>query len=134
MAGASIFFLARSARLIASRGPIEFKAPATIVSNGDVAQRPLDRYLLFLADVRRRVPAGASIAVLGPDPGFLYGSFDHRVAIGQLPGNDVLPLRAVVDRGNEPPRFFAVFQTVSRDERYRPVASLPFGNLYELRQ
>jgi hypothetical protein len=97
---ASVFFLARAGRLIVSRGPVELTLPATVVSNGPPGQRELEGYLLFLADVRRSVPAGASVAVLRPDPEFLWGTFDHRVAIGQLPENDVLPLQAVLGAGS----------------------------------
>jgi hypothetical protein len=134
LVGAPILLLVLTFQLISQRGPIEMRAPASVVSNSHPAQRGLEPYLLFLADVRRRIPPGASVAVLGPDSTFLAGNFDYLVAFGQLPQNVVEPMQSVLDQNRRAPRYFASYRREFSDERYRALESIPSGYLYELRQ
>jgi hypothetical protein len=132
LAAASIFFLVSFAQLIRRRGPVEMRAPATVISNGHVAQRPLEPYLLFLAEIRRLLPVGASVAVIGPASEL--GPMDYLVAIGQLPRNIVEPRQDLHKGEREVPRFVAVYVQEFRDDRYRMIAVVPSGHLYEVRR
>ena len=129
---ASFSFLRLEIRLIRSRGPIEWRAPATVVSNSHVGQRGAAPFLLFLGDIRRLLPPGATVSVVGPNLRNDSGPLEDLIAIGQLPRNDVLPARMALENTIPPPRFLAVFGGDVRDERYRAVARLATGRLYEL--
>ena len=131
LAAASLFFLVLSARLIHARGPIVWEAPSTVVSNSHPSQRHAVPFLLFLRDVRDRLPPGARIAVLGPDVRNDSAGLDDLIAIGQLPRNDVLPAWAFLDRRIPPPQFLAVQVEDYSDDRYRLAAVLEGGRLYE---
>jgi hypothetical protein len=126
-------FLVLSARWARARGPIELRAPATVVSNSHPAQRALVPYLLFLREVRRRVPAGSTVATIGPDPSETTGIPDPLIAIGQLPANPVVSFPSAADEGQSPPRFVAAYRREFEDPRYRMIAILPYGRLYEIR-
>jgi hypothetical protein len=131
LAFASLAFLVLEARLIHSRGPIEWRAPETTVSNGPPIQRQDIPFFRFLRQVRRVLPEGATVGVLGPHAGTEVAPMDDLIAIGQLPGNDVVPVRAYLDRRIPPPRFLAVQPRDYSDDRYRVVAILESGRLYE---
>lgn len=133
LAAASIAFGLLSARLVRSRGPIEWIAPSTVLSNSHPAQRNAVPLLLFLRDVRPLLPSGARVAVIGPDARNDSAPLDDLIAIGQLPRNDVVPFRGAVDRTIPPPEFLAVHLWDYSDDRYRVVAVLDTGRLYELR-
>jgi hypothetical protein len=133
LAAASACFLLLSVRLIRSRGPIEWVAPSTVLSNSHPAQRNATPLLLFLRDVRPLLPPGARVAVIGPDARNDSAPLDDLIAIGQLPRNDVVPFRGAVDRTIPPPEFLAVHLWDYSDDRYRVVAVLETGRLYELR-
>ncbi len=131
LGAASLFFLALSARLIHARGPIVWEAPSTVVTNSHPSQRHAVPFLLFLRDLRDRLPPGASIAVIGPDVRNDSAPLDDLIAIGQLPRNDVVPVWAFLQRKIPPPRFLAVQLEDYSDDRYRLIASLEGGRLYE---
>lgn len=128
----SIFFAVLSAQLICGRGPVEMRAPATVISNGYSAQKPSETYLLFLADIRALLPSGASVAVLGPN--LELAPMDYLLAIGQLPRNDVLPRQDLAGGRGGAPRFVAAFLQDFEDARYRMIAVVPSGRLYEVRR
>ena len=80
------------------------------------------------------LPAEATVGVLGPHAGTEVAPMDDLIAIGQLPGNDVVSASAYLDRTIPPPRFLAVQLRDYSDDRYRVVAVLESGRLYELEQ
>jgi len=127
-------FLVLAARVVRSRGPIEWRAPSTVVSNSHPAQQAAVPVILFLREVRPLLPAGSSVVVFGgPNVGTESSTLDDLIAIGQLPKNDVVSSRQVQDRAIPPPRFLAVRAHTYSDDRYRVVAALGDGQLYELR-
>ncbi|HKD19008.1 MAG TPA: hypothetical protein VKG23_14240 [Thermoanaerobaculia bacterium] len=128
---AAIVFLALEIRLIRSRGPIQFRAPETTVSNGALAQLPDIPFFRFLRQVKGLLPPGATVAVLGPNVGNELSPLEDLIATGQLPLNDVVSSRAYLDRTIAPPQFVAVMLHDQSDDRYRVVAVLPSGRLYE---
>jgi len=131
LGASSLYFLLLTTRVIRSRGPIEWVAPSTVLSNSHPGQRGGVPFLLFLADVRRVLPSGASVAVIGPDIGNDSAPLDDLVAIGQLPRNDVVSWWATRDRRTPLPRFLAVLGSDFSDDRYRLIAVLETGRLYE---
>lgn len=133
LTAASLHFLLLETRIVRSRGPIVWERPATVVSNSHPGQRPNAPFLLFLKDVRGLLPAGATVAVIGPNVRDTSAPLDDLVAIGQLPRNDVLPSWTAVQEGSAP-RFLAVYRGTNEDARYRLFAILEAGRLYELRQ
>jgi hypothetical protein len=134
LASSSILFLALLGRRIVSTGPIGWTAPRTVVSNGPFGQRSAEPFLLFLRSVRPLLRAGTRVAVIGPGARSGASSLDDLIAIGQLPRNDVVPARAAVERRIPPPEYLAVHLWDGSDDRYRIVAVLESGRLYELRR
>jgi hypothetical protein len=130
---ASLAFLVLEARLIRSRGAVEWRAPETTVSNGPPAQREDIPFFRFLRQVRKVLPAEARVGVVGPHAGTQIGPMDDLIAIAQLPHNDVVSASAYLDRRISPPRFLAVQRRDYSDDRYRVVAVLESGRLYELK-
>jgi hypothetical protein len=134
LAASSLAFLVLEARLIRSRGAIEWRVPETTVSNGPPIQSQEVPFFRFLRRVRTMLPAEATVGVLGPHAGTEVAPMDDLIAIGQLPGNDVVSASAYLDRTIPPPRFLAVHLRDYSDDRYRVVAILESGRLYELEQ
>jgi hypothetical protein len=128
---AAVAFLVLEFRLILSRGPLTLRAPETWVSNGPATQRTDIPFFRVLRQVRGILPPGATVAVLGPNLRTEIGPMEDLIAIGQLPHNDVVPARAVVERKTPPPQYVAVQQSDFSDDRYRVVAILESGRLYE---
>ena len=131
LASAALFFLFLNARLIASRGPIELRSPATVISNSHPAQRHSAPFVTFLRDAGRLLPEGASVAVIGPSAESGEDAIDYLIAIGQLPRQSVERWQAAVDGSGKGPRFLAVYGREYHDARYRPMATLPSGALFE---
>ena len=129
----SLRFLTLEMRVVRSRGPIGWRAPATVVSNCQPGLRPAAPFLVFLRDVRQVLPAAATVAVFGPHVREASAPLDDLIAIGQLPHNDVLPASTVMQPKVPPPRFLAVHRGVYEDERYQVAAILETGRLYELK-
>lgn len=131
LAVAAIVFVALELRLIRSRGPIRWRAPDTVVSNGHPAQRLSDPLLRVLRDASEVLPPGASVAVLGPNAGTPWAVMDDLLALGQLPHNEVVPGQTVLDGRSAPPRFLLTDHPVAADDRYRLLVSLGKGGLFE---
>lgn len=133
LAIASLYFLVLSTRIVRARGPIEWVAPSTVVSNSHIAQRQAVPFLQFLWQIRRLLPPGASVAVIGPNTATGGDPIDDLVTIGQLPRCNVVGARAVVERRIPPSQFLAAYRSDLEDDRYRLVAVFEDGRLYERR-
>ena len=131
LAAWALGFLVLAAGVVRSRGPVEWRAPTTVVSNSHAGQRGAVPFLLFLWEVRSHLPPGATIAVVGPNLQNDSGPLEDLITIGQLPRNDVVPARMALEKTIPPPRFLAVFGGTHTDDRYRLVAVLEAGRLYE---
>src|SRR2546422_11556070 len=111
------------------RGPLTFRAPATILSNSLPPQKDSEPYLFFLRDIRSRVPRGATVAVLtpeGPNIGPIY-----LIAVGQLPEQNVWPVVTWGSRASPVhAEWVACFFTNLEDPLYRRVDLLPNGALF----
>lgn len=127
-------FLALCAWFSIDRGPIEWKAPATVVSNGNPASLDNEPFLLFLQSMRGRLPAGATVVVLSPDSAREPPTgISYLLAVGQLPDQVVLPWTVLRDPHAQPPRYVATFLRAMNDGRYRIVdQSSPKYRFYEL--
>jgi len=74
---------------IARQGPVRLEAPRTAVSR---TQPETEGLILFLAEVARHVPRGASVAVLqGEGVRYFTPAMVFLLAVGQLPDHRVLP-------------------------------------------
>jgi hypothetical protein len=131
LAGAALFFLTLTVRLIASRGPIELRAPETVLTNSHPAQRHSAPFILFLREVGRRLPEGASVAVIGEGTGTGEDMIDYLLAVGQLPRQSVELWQGASGGSGGGPRFLAVYGREYHEARYRPMATLPSGVLFE---
>lgn len=108
---------------IARRGPLTLRRPATVLSNGVPVQRTTQPYLVFLDEVRRRLPRGATVAVVhaeSPSP------MPYLIAIGQLPDQTVLPPEAI---GTDRPEWVAAFGRAFSESGFRPVGTFSGGTL-----
>ena len=127
-------FLALCGWFSIDRGPIEWKSPATVVSNGNPASLDHEPFLLFLQSMRRRLPAGATVVVLSPESAREPpDGISYLLAVGQLPEQVVLPWTVLRDPGAQPPQYVATFLRAMNDGRYRIVdQSSPRYRFYEL--
>src|SRR4051812_1198845 len=93
-------------------------------------QEPL---LLYLQQLRHRLPAGASVIVLSPDSaGDLPTGTSYLLPLGQLPEHRVVPWTVLRDPAAAPPRYVAAFRREFHDDRYRLVSSTAEDQLWEL--
>jgi hypothetical protein len=113
---------------IGRAGPLTFEPPRTVVS---ATQPGFEELIVFLQQIARRLPPGASIAVVPPrqrseltTPLVFY-----YLAQGQLPAQKVL-YAEVAYFPDGPPDYVASFGTALEDPRLEIVAKLPGGFLY----
>ncbi len=123
--------LAASLVQIAQRGEILLTAPRTIVSNGLASF--YDPLLVFLSEVSRSIPAGATVSLVAPSGRDPANWMDYMVAIGQLPKQRVVFAPRFIPSGapGEAPRFAVCYGGEFRDPRYRLVRVFPEGGVYE---
>ncbi len=117
--------------VVSRRGPLQFRAPATVLSNSHPAQKGAEPQLLFLHEIRKRLPPGATVAVTDNsdgDPGF------YLIALSQLPQQTVVqPLALKADLPVAAlPDYLACFGETREDARYRLVETVPGGALYKV--
>ena len=111
-AGSLAFRVLRSA-------PLSLHLPPTILTNAHPASRPVSAYLIFLAAVRKVVPAGAGVRIVAPRDPTGDAAMNFEVAVGQLPEQRVRP----GDSPPEPGEWVAVY----------PAGALPGAPLRRLR-
>jgi hypothetical protein len=119
---------------IVRRGPLELRAPRTVLSNSHPAQKAHEPYLLFLREVRSIIPRNAAITVIPTDPTDIT---QYLIALGQLPEQRVLlpPVLGGPQPGTVPgPHFFAAQAADLPSGPYRLIRRLPGGNLYQVSQ
>ena len=127
-----VAFLLLSGQLISSRGPIRFEAPQTVYSNGHVAERVHVPYLLFLGELRRRLPAGSTVVVVGRSRVFQWD--EYLTAVGQLPDQRVSRWDGTGITDGSAPLFLAVVGSPCDAKDYRLDVALPHGCLYEIKR
>jgi len=111
---------------LARTGPLTFRPPATVFSNGSPALRSVDPYLMFLAALRDVLPAGATVRLVAPGDPTHDSWMNFEIAIGQLPRQKVIRADAGERRGGE---FIAAYQN-PLEGLGRPVMRHPLGLLY----
>lgn len=91
----------------------------------------MEDFLLFLQQVARRVPDGASIAVNVRDSGnpVLFPAMVRYLALGQLAQQRLVHVD-LRQPGGEVPDYLAAFGPPIEDSRLEVVARLPGGWLY----
>jgi hypothetical protein len=112
---------------IARQGPIRLEAPRTAVSR---TQPETEGLILFLAEVARRVPPCASVAVLqGKGVGYLTPTMVFLLAVGQLPNHRVLPADTLPAAAASAD-YVALYVGNVDDSGLTPVARIGNGALY----
>ncbi len=113
---------------IVRSGPLKLEAPRTVLSQTLPA---LEELILFLREVSRRTPGGATIAILqGKEGVSVYRSvMVSMLAAGQLPRQHVVHADSfeIAIRSAE---YIAVFGGSADDPRLALLARLPRGGLY----
>ena len=108
------------------------RAPATIASNSRLDQPSLDPYLLFLGDASRRIPPGATVAVVPQAPGELAIGTSYLLALSQMPDQTILPATSLGAAGASRPEWVMSFGgAVFDDPRFRLAASVRGGRLFQ---
>jgi len=130
-AGITILLAAGIAFCLSS-GPILLEPPATMLSHADRAMRAQEPFLLYLRDLDRRLPPGATLAVLSPQSAADLIGPSYLLPLGQLPRQVVVPPALLRDPSALPPRYVAAYQSAFHDARYRLVSSTADGQLWEL--
>lgn len=112
---------------IARQGPIRLEAPRTAVSR---TQPETEGLILFLAEVARRVPPGASVAVLqGEGVRYLTPAMVFLLAVGQLPDHRVLS-SATFPAAAASADYVALYVGIADDSGLTPVVRIGRGALY----
>jgi hypothetical protein len=117
-------------RDVLARGPLSFAAPASVVSHAVPVMRGSEPYLLLLKAARRRLPKGATIAVVSPPDA---GSVPYLLAVGQLPGQTVLGPHTLDPAADAAPDWVVSVGTPFRDPRFELEESFPAGALFRRR-
>jgi hypothetical protein len=113
---------------IARRGPL-FLPPATVASNV-LGPSSFDPYLLFLKEAGRRIPPGATVAVLPQAPGEVPTGPSYLLALSQMPDQTILPVTSLLTSGVGGPQWVMTFGAAFDDPRYRLVAAVRGGRLF----
>ena len=102
-----------------------------VVKRVSLTQPAMDDFLLFLQQVARRVPGGASVAVVVRDPHnpVLTAPIVRYLALGQL-AQQRLVHADLQQPGGEVPDYLAAFGPPIEDSRLELVARLSGGRLY----
>jgi hypothetical protein len=101
----------------------------TILSGSTTDPATADRALRFLAEVRRALPSGASVAFVWS--GHRTQRDDENTfmtAIGQLPDQDVWPASSLL--ASSSPEFLIAFDGTLADGRYALAKAMRDGVLY----
>jgi hypothetical protein len=108
------------------------RTPATIAANSRLDQPSLDQYLLFLGEARRRIPPGATVAVVPQAPGELAIGTSYLLALSQMPDQTILPATSLGAAGASGPEWVMTFgAAVFDDPRFRFVAAARGGSLFQ---
>jgi hypothetical protein len=103
-----------------SAGPLTLRYPATVFSNAHSVMKAQEPFLLYLRDLRRRLPPGATVVVLSPQSAAdLPTGPSYLLPLGQLPEQVVVPWTVLFEPSASPPRYVAVFRPGLHDDRYR---------------
>ncbi len=113
---------------IARSGPLKLEAPKTVLSQTLPA---LEELILFLREVSRRAPGGATIAILQGEEGVsVYRPvMVSMLAAGQLPQQHVVHADSF-ETAIRSAEYIAVFGGSANDPRLALLARLPRGALY----
>jgi hypothetical protein len=122
-------------RRVVKWDPVSATAPRTPLTFSNPIQRNSEPLLVFLSEVRKVVPAGATVSVLngGAAPLEWPAGATYLFAVGQLPDQVVLTRTALgfTDRAKLP-QWLGTFGGAPVDARYTPVASFSGGVLSRL--
>jgi hypothetical protein len=121
-AAAGLFFGLLIAWIV-RHGPLTLAPPLTPLSNAEPAEKASEPYLVFLGEIRLRVPARSTIAVLDDT-----GEIGYMLAIGQLQDQIVMHSSALL-RGPRPD-WVAAFRREFRDPGYALAGRFSGGALY----
>ena len=103
-----------------SRGPLTLRYPATVLSNAHPVMKAQEPFLLYLRDLRRRLPPGETVVVLSAQSATdLPAGPSYLLPLGQLPEQVVVPWTVLFEPSASPPRYVAVFRLGLHDDRYR---------------
>jgi len=102
-----------------SRGPLTLQAPETILSNAHPVMKAEEPFLLYLRQLRNRLPDGATVVVLSPQSAAdAPAGPSYLLPLGQLPEQVAVPYTTLGEPATLP-RYVAVFQPGLHDPRYR---------------
>jgi hypothetical protein len=113
---------------IAETGPVRLFCPATILSYTDAIGASGDRALLFLDELSRAAPPGASITVVEPAGRTFTAQVFYLLAVSRMPELRVVPPGSL--GGPSPPAYVGALGGDLSDPRFVRAARLPHGTLY----
>jgi len=113
---------------IARRG--RFLRTPAVTSNRPPSQASLDPYLLFLKEAGRRIPAGTTVAVAPQNSAELAIGTSYLLALSQMPDQTIVPWTNL-DAGAKRPDWVMSFGTAFGDPRFRLVAEIRGGRLFQ---